>query len=259
MKLKKFTRFRVKYYVDFLWVMTEKELKARYKNAVLGFLWVLLNPIIQMLIIGFIFSFFIKIQNYYLYLLAGLLPWQFFSLSLNKATGSFVSERALLQKAKFPSEVIPISTILSNFIHLLASLLLFLIFLLLIGKLSASGVLLLIPALVWLLAFVIGTSLLTSSLQVRYRDISFFISTFLVLWFYTTPILYDQSLIPETLRPLYALNPLSTIFEMMHMALLNRGAINYQIAISNLTISLLVIVSGIFVFRKENKHFVDKL
>src|SRR3989337_4058776 len=96
-------------YFDFLWEMTEKEIKARYKRAIFGFLWVILNPVLQMIIIGVIFSYFIKIPNYFLFLFTGLLPWQFFSLSLTKATPSIVYERSLLQKARFPIEAIPIS------------------------------------------------------------------------------------------------------------------------------------------------------
>src|SRR3989344_7145799 len=102
----------LRYYFDFLLAMTEKEIKARYKRAVFGFLWVILNPLLQMIIIGAIFSFFIKIPNYFLFLFSGLLPWQFFSLSLSKATQSIVNERELLQKAKFPIEAIPISIVL---------------------------------------------------------------------------------------------------------------------------------------------------
>src|SRR3989304_9448269 len=111
----------LKHYLDFLWAMTEKEIKARYKRAVFGFLWVVLNPVLQMIIIGAIFSFFIKIPNYFLFLLAGLLPWQFFSTSLSKATPSIVHERSLLQKAKFPIETIPISLILANFFNMVVS------------------------------------------------------------------------------------------------------------------------------------------
>src|SRR3990172_12605877 len=107
-------RERLKYYSDFLWVMTEKEIKARYKRAVFGFLWVILNPVLQMLIIGAIFSFFIKIPDYFLFLFTGLFAWNFFFLCVSKTTSSIVNERALLQKAKFPTEAIPISIILSN-------------------------------------------------------------------------------------------------------------------------------------------------
>jgi len=87
-----------RHWLDFLIAMTEKEIKARYKHAVLGFLWVIINPLLQMLIIGFVFQFFIpvKVDNYFLFLFAGLLPWNFFSMSLSKTTPSIVYERSLI-------------------------------------------------------------------------------------------------------------------------------------------------------------------
>src|SRR3989344_8713982 len=120
---------KTRQFFDLLFGMTEKELRARYKNTFFGFLWIVVNPLLQMLVIGFIFRLFIKepIQNYYLYLFAGLLVWNFFSISLTKATPSIVNERSLIKKAKFPREVIPLSIILSNLVHLILALLLLLI------------------------------------------------------------------------------------------------------------------------------------
>lgn len=249
----------LKHNLDFLWAMTEKEIKARYKRAVFGFLWVILNPVLQMLIVGFIFSFFIKIPNYFLFLFTGLLPWQFFSFSLSKATTSFVNERALIQKAKFPKESIPVSIILSNFIHLVISLFLFLSLLLVIGKGINLQILLLIPTLIWLLVFTIGFSLLTATLQVRYRDISFFNQTLLTLWFYATPILYNLTLIPDKARFLFALNPLTSIFELFHFSILGSGTINYKIIAINLFFSMAILMLGILVFKKQEKYFTDFL
>src|SRR3990167_5732195 len=102
-----------RHFFDLLIGMTEKELRARYKNTLFGFLWMFINPLLQMLVIGFIFRLFIKepIENYFLYLLVGLLVWNFFSLSLTKTTPSIVNERSLIKKAKFPREVIPLSII----------------------------------------------------------------------------------------------------------------------------------------------------
>ncbi len=249
----------LKYYFDFLWTMTEKEIKARYKRAVFGFLWVILNPLLQMIIIGAIFSFFIKIPNYFLFLFPGLLLWQFFSLSLSKTTPSIVYERALLQKAKFPIEAIPISIILANFFNMIVSLILLFIILIFLQKIIFPRVLLLVPSLIWLLAFTIGLSLLTASLNVKYRDINFFVQTLLILWFYATPILYNLSLIPSRLHLLFGLNPLTSIFGLMQVSLLNQGTLNYQLIITNLIISAIVVLAGVFVFRKEHKYFVDWL
>ncbi len=258
MKLR-INKAKTKNYFDFLWAMTEKEIKARYKRTVFGFLWVILNPILQMLTIGIIFSFFIKIPNYFLFLFTGLLPWQFFSLSLSKATPSFVYERALLQKAKFPTSAIPVSIILSNFLHLIVSLVLLFTFLVIADLLIFPQIFLIIPSLIWLLVFTIGISLFTATLQVRFRDINFFVQTLLALWFYATPVLYNLALIPAGLRPFFALNPLTSIFELFHFSVLGQGLINYQLVISNLLLTLVIFLFGGILFNKQNKYFVDWL
>lgn len=262
MTTSKTNRNRMRDYLDFLWAMTEKEIGARYKRAAFGFLWVVLNPVLQMLIIGLIFSFFIKIPNYFPFLFSGLLPWQFFSLSLSKATPSIIYERTLLQKTKFPIEAIPVSIILANFFNMIISLALFLIVLIFLKMAIFPQILLIIPALIWLLVFTIGLSLLTASLNVKYRDINFFVQTILILWFYVTPVLYGLSSIPQTSERtsfIFALNPLSSIFEIIHVALLNQGTINYQLLIYNLAISGIVVLAGFFVFKRERSFFVDWL
>jgi ABC-2 type transport system permease protein len=249
----------MKNYFDFLLAMTEKEIKVRYKGATFGFMWMVINPVLQMLVIGFVFSFFIEIPNYYLFLLTGLLPWFFFSRSVSKATSSIVDERALLQKAKFPINAIPVSIILANFLHLLISILILSIFLLITGVLFFPQILLLIPALIWLALITIGISLFSATLQVRYREVNFFVQTLLVLWFYATPVLYELTLIPPKLRYLFALNPLTTIFELFHSSFLNRGLIDGQIVILNLLFSVIIMALGIGIFRKQKKYFVDRL
>ncbi len=247
----------MKNYFDFLWAMTEKEIKTRYKRTTMGFLWIILNPVLQMLVIGLIFSFFVKIPNYFLFLLSGLLPWQFFSLSIQKATPSFVYERNLLQKAQFPKEAIPLSIVFSNFINLIIAILLLVLFLLVMG--SSVGVIALVISLLWLLIFTVGLALLTSTLNVKYRDVSFFTQSFMILWFYLTPILYTISLIPHQLRFIYFFNPLTSIFELLHISLTGQGTIDSVMLITNVTISAIVVVVGVGIFVRDNRYFVDWL
>lgn len=251
----------IKHYFSFFWVMTEKEIKARYKKTILGFLWVLLNPLLQMAIIGFVFSFFMKIQNYYLFLFAGLLPWSFFSQSISKATPSIVSERRLLQKAKFATEIIPLSVVLSNFLHLIVSIALLLIFLIItqFSQVALLNFLIIIPALVWLFILTAGISLLAASLQVRYRDINYIVKTLLTLGFYATPVIYTLSLVPEKLRILFALNPLVSIIELFHKAVLSQGLIDLKILSANLFITVAIVFSGILAYKAYSKDFVDWL
>lgn len=248
---------RIKFYFDFLIAMTAKEIGARYKRAIFGFLWIILNPVLQMLIIGIIFSIFIKIPNYFVFLFSGLLPWQFFSLSLSKATSSIVNERTLLQKSKFPIEAIPISIILSNFFNMIISLIFFLITLAILKMIIFPQILLLIPILIWLLLFTIGISLLTASLNVRYRDVNFFIQTLLILWFYATPILYALPATSLDRRIVFSINPLASLFDLMHYAILKQGVIDMRMIVINLTLSIFILITGIAVYKKSYKYFVD--
>lgn len=253
------TKTYIKDYFNFLWVMTEKEIKARYKRAVFGFLWVFINPIFQMLVMGVILSFFINIPDYFLFLFTGLLPWSFFSQSLGKATPCFIQERSLLQKAKFPKESIPVSILLSNFIHLVFSLAILIVFLIIAHRLLFPEILLVIPALFWLFTFTLGLSLLTATLQVSFRDINFFVQSLLLLWFYATPILYSLSLVPKRLELIFLLNPLTSIFELFRYAVLGQGTISYPLVICNLVVSLSILVTGIYLYRHRHMYFVDLL
>ncbi|MFC1750051.1 ABC transporter permease, partial [Pseudomonadota bacterium] len=156
--------------VDLFIAFTEKEIKARYKRAVFGLLWIIINPLLQMVVIGFVLSFFIKIDNYYPFLFSGLLFWNFTSSSLSTGTSSIVYSRDLLKKAKFPREALVLSIVFANFYNLLISIGLFGLYLMLTSSLLLPNIFLLAPALLWLLFLVSGLCLLTSSLNVRFRD-----------------------------------------------------------------------------------------
>ena len=259
-----------KYYLDFLMAMTEKEIKARYKFAVLGFLWVVLNPLLQMLVIGFIFQFFVpvKVDNYFLFLFAGLLPWNYFAMTVQKATPSMVFERGLIQKAKFPREAIVLSIVLSNLFHFLIALGLLILALVLdkaffdhyslIQLLQyCFRMLLLFPLLLWLSLLTAGLSLLTTALNVRFRDVNFIIQAIMPLWFYATPIVYTLALLPENLRFLYVLNPMSGIIELFQLVLLNLPLSSIGLSLASLGVTIALFVGGWWFFQKESKFFDD--
>jgi len=248
-----------RHFFELLLGMTEKELRARYKNTFFGFLWIVVNPLLQMLVIGFIFRLFIKepIKNYFLYLLVGLLVWNFFSLSLTKATSSIVNERALIKKAKFPREVIPLSIILSNFIHLVAAFLLLIVPILFFGSLSIAGLPSFFLGLLLVVAFTIGLSLLTSALDVRFRDVNFFVQAALILWFYATPIVYSINVIPYRLMWFWRINPLTSVVQLFQVAVAGAPAPGPLMLASNTLIIILVMLLGILTFRRESKNFDD--
>lgn len=246
-------------FVDLLLGMTEKELRARYKHTFFGFLWVFANPILQMIVIGFVFTFFIKqpIKHYYFFLFIGLLIWNFFSLSLTKATPSIVWERSLIKKARFPRIVIPLSIILSNMVHFLLALLVFLVPLSLLETINIGKLLLILPTSLWLLLLTVGIGALTTSLNVKYRDVNFFVQAILIVWFYATPIIYPMEFIPERFQWLWNLNPLTSIVQLFQFALLPQPFPEPTTILANILFALLLLMLGVVVFQRESKYFDD--
>ena len=250
---------KIQQFFDLLLEMTKKELTARYKNTIFGFLWVLINPLLQMSTIGFIFRFFMKepIQYYYYYLLIGLLVWNFFSMSLTKCTPSIVYERSLVKKAKFPYSVIPLSIIISNFIHLIISLFIFTIPILFLNTLKLDSVFYILAAFILLLLFTVGISLLSTALNVRYRDVNFFIQALLIIWFYLNPIVYTLSMIPYKYYWLWRFNPMTSILQLTQHGFLQKPLPGVAMLSVNMIIIFLILVIGIYVFKKESKNFDD--
>lgn len=239
--------------------MTEKELRARYKYTVFGFLWLVINPILQMLVIGFIFTFFMKepVEHYYYFLFIGLLVWNFFSLSLTKATPSIVYERALIKKAAFPRSVIPLSIVLSNFINFIVAFLLFLGLVTTLGTFSLLAIPYLVVGIILLCVFISGMSLLTCTLNVRFRDVNFFVQALLLVWFYATPIIYSLTQIPRSLLWLWRFNPLTSIVQLFQHAFLGLPLPGPAMLVSNITVITVITICGIIVFQKQHGTFDD--
>lgn len=251
-----------KYWFDFVWIMTLKEIKARYKRVILGFLWAILNPVLQMLVIGFLFQFFIpvKIDNYFYFLFAGLLPWNFFTYTFSKCTPIMLNERQLIQKAKFPRETLVLSIVFSNLFHLLISLGLFTILALFMDYLSIFKIAILFAVIIWLVFFTIGISLLLSTLFVKYRDIKFIVQAVTPLWFYATPIIYTRSLLPSWISEILKYNPMTGIIELFQYILGSNSLVfDYSTIIPGFIISFLISIVGIYLFIKENQFFDDWL
>lgn len=254
---------QLNHFLELLLALTQKEIKARYKHAVLGFLWVFINPLVQMIVMGFVFSLIFRfgVKNYYLFLFTGLLPWNFFSLALNKATPRIVWDRNLIQKSKFPRSVIPLSMVLSHFFHFAISWLMLIIFLLITRQFqffTLSAISYQLSAIFLLLIFASGLSLITSALNVFYRDVNFVTQAAVLIWFYATPIIYPLNIIPKKFQLIFYLNPLSGVF-----SLLQKPLIENQFPLNVLLIQIAVIILttffGISIFSKKEKFFADWL
>lgn len=257
---------------NLLVVLTRKILQARYKPLFLGFVWMVVHPLIQMVVLGLVFHFFIKVEveNYFMFLFTGLLPWHFFSTSLNNGVNAVVIQRSMLQKAKLSRELLVLSEVAANLVHLLISLGILLILVVLnqlVSKqvnlvdlmLSIGQTLWVLPFVVWLVVFTGGLSLGLAALNVKYRDISLVVQTVLTVLIYGTPVIYTLDIFPAAWQRLWYLNPLTPIIEGFHFAYLRIPISFVFLGVIQLFLSLIISVLGWKYFQKESRWFNDRL
>jgi ABC-type polysaccharide/polyol phosphate export permease len=201
-----------------------RELRARYRGSVLGFLWSFLNPLLLMLVYVLVFSVYLRspMQNYAVFLFSGLLPWLWFSSSLGHATSVIVGSGSLVKRILFPAEILPLVSVISNMVNMLLSLPLLFAFLFAFD-IRPGPELAFLPLLLALqLVLTAGLALPLAALNVHLRDVEQILANFLMLLFFLSPILYPVTTVPETLRlgvltvplrPLYFLNPVAGLVQ----------------------------------------------
>jgi ABC-type polysaccharide/polyol phosphate export permease len=177
-----------------------RDLKVRYKSSILGVVWSWLNPLLMMVVYTIFFTIFLhndNIQNYPVFLLCGLLPWNFFNESIAQATGSLVDNSHLIKKVYFPREILPISVVLSNLVNFLISLPVFFLLALLSGQ-PLSGWILLLPLTILLqVLLTIGLGFFLSTLNIFFRDTQFILNVLLLAGFFLTPVFYPINRVPN--------------------------------------------------------------
>ena len=189
-----------------------KDLKLKYRDSTLGFLWSLANPLLLILVYSFVFTRMLRVDtpNFPYFLLVGILPWNFFAQSLMMSTGSIVDNGGLIRKVWLPIEVFPIATVFFNLAQYLLALAVLLPMASFFFHVPLSwSVLGFFVVLALHVIFTLGLSLFIAAVTVFYRDVKHFTEIFLMLLFWLTPIIYDVRVLPESLRTTVYLNPLS--------------------------------------------------
>lgn len=204
-------------YRDLLLSLAARDIKVRYRQTLLGVAWALMQPLAFMLIFTLVFQKFGKVSSdgtpYPLFSYTGLVPWTFFATSLGLAVNSIAGNMSLVKKVYFPKEVFPIGVVLACFVDfLIASSLV--VGLLVFYRFSVNVQIVWIPWLIGLeIAFLIGISLLVSSLNVFYRDVKYIVPLAVQLLMFTTPVIYPTSMVPEHLRRFFLLNPMAVVVD----------------------------------------------
>ena len=247
---------------DLLLHLISRNIRMQYKQSILGYAWIILNPLTQLLTLAFIFSVVFPAQHtagvpYTLFLFVGLLPWVFFSNAVLGAAESIVGGATLVTAVYFPREILVVAAILVRFVDLLAGLVILLALIIYTGHpIGASAAWL--PLLFLLhLIFISGLSLPLAALNLYFHDVRYLVGVIIYLWFFLTPILYPLSQVPEEYREIYRINPNGRLIEAYRYALIE----NVSPPLGSVAmIALLAVISlavGYFLFKKMEGSFAD--
>jgi ABC-2 type transport system permease protein len=245
-------------YRDLVGALVSRDLKVRYRRSAIGFLWTMLQPLLMMLVLRTVFStlFLAKSaevpQNYEIYVLAGILFWNFFSQSIVASMNSLRGNAQLLQKLPVPKAVFPLATVLSGLVNLVFALLPLFVLLVVTGH-PLSPALLFLPIAILIAAlFTLGAGLLLSPLAVFFSDVVELITVLLTLLFYLTPVIYPKDIVPENLRWVVRFNPIRSILEVFRDPIYQGEIPPLSHLTVSIVIALLVLALGAWVFRRSS-------
>jgi ABC-type polysaccharide/polyol phosphate export permease len=259
-------------YRDLIRNLVVSEVKTRYKNSVLGFVWSLLNPLAMMLVFTVVFGVLWpnqEIKNYPIFLLCGLLPWNFFSASVVSSITSVVGNGNLVKKVYFPREVLPIATVLAQLVNFLLALVV-LFAALLIFRTNFSPWLWTLPLIILIqTCFSLGIGLVLSTLHVFYRDTQLVMEVVMLSWFFLTPVFYRAAQLPESYaiggvelpvqRILYILNPMASLINVYRDLLYNGYRTDIDFFIRTTITALLALAFGYWFFTRYSDRFGEEV
>lgn len=247
-------------YRELITAFTMRDVKLRYKQTGLGIAWAVLQPVLTMVIFTVIFGRLAKIPSegvpYPLFVLAALLPWTLFAEGLTRSTTSMITNANIMTKVYFPRLIMPLSSIISPLVDFAVSFVILIAMMVYYGFMPTINIVFLPLFLLLALATSLGVGLWLSALNVRYRDFQYTIPFLIQIWMFASPVVYASSLVPESLRVWYGLNPMAGVIEGFRWALLGTGAPGAMVLVSAGMVAALLI-SGMFYFRRMEQYYAD--
>ena len=252
-------------YRELVYALTQREIKARYRQSLLGMGWAIAQPLAFMVVFSLVFGRFARLPSdglpYPIFSYAALVPWTFLANALTTATIGLVSQRSVVTKTYFPREVIVLSQVGARFIDFLAAALV------LAGMLVWYGIaptpwLLMVPVLLLIqIMLILGLSLITSALNVSFRDLAPVVTLGLQVWLYVTPVSYSLDLvrtnIPEAYWPLYALNPMVGLIDAFRAVVAHGRAPDWGLLGISTVMSVIILLGAYVYFKRAERSFAD--
>jgi lipopolysaccharide transport system permease protein len=247
--------------------LVARDLQARYRGSVLGFLWSFVNPLLLLLIYSFVFQVVlpgirpVTLEPYAVFMFCALLPWTWFSASLLESSSVLVSGGNLIKKVLFPAEVLPIVTVLANLVHFCFGLPILVGFLLWFRVPVVAGDLLWFPVVVLVqLVLTLGMALAVSALTVHFRDIRDLLQNLLTFWFFATPIIYPLEMAPAAVQRVLVFNPFTHLAVSYQEVLFRAGPFTAWPRLLALgAASLVVLLAGYWIFDRLRDTFAEEV
>jgi lipopolysaccharide transport system permease protein len=248
-------------YGELLMNLTRREVKGRYSQSLFGAAWAIAQPLATMAVFTLVFSRLAQMPSggapYPLFAFAALVPWFFFSNSVMTGTMSLVTYRNIVTKTYFPREIVPLAQVGSRLVDLAASSGLFVV-LMIYYQVGVGRWIAMVPVfLALLLLFTLGVTLITSAINVFYRDVNPVVQIGLQLWLYLTPVAYPLSAVPERFRALWLANPLAGVVEGLRAVLVFGREPDWAVVGISAALILVTFVIGVVLFKSTDKYFAD--
>ncbi len=248
-------------YRELLYFLAWRDIKVRYKQTVLGAAWAIIQPFFTMLVFSIFLGRLAKVPSdgipYPIFTYCALLPWTFFAGSLERAGNSLVGSSNLITKVYFPRLVIPLSATITGLLDFGIALLPFIAMMVFYGYIPTLLVLYLPIFSVMCICTSLGVGLWLSALNVTYRDFRYVIPFLIQFWLFASPVAYPASLVPEPWRLLYGLNPMVGVVEGFRWALLSKGSGPGPMLAVSVLVTIVLMITGAFYFRRMEKTFAD--
>lgn len=248
-------------YREFLKTSIKKEFRGKYKKSFLGVLWSFLNPLFQLLIYAIVFPFILRnnVDNYTIFLIVALMPWNFFNMTILQSAASIVANGGIIKKVYFPREILPISTATSNLLNFLITGIIVFAALLISGIGIGTSVLVLPIIIVIQYVLQLGLAFIFSSITVYVRDVEYLLNVFMMLMFYLCPIVYSADIIPDKFLPIFKLNPMFHIIGYYRTILYDKQIPNMSHVFILFIACTLILILGYLIFQKCKKRFAEEL
>ena len=248
-------------YRELLLFLAWRDLKTRYSQTAIGFAWAIIQPVAMMLLFTLVFSNFAKLPSdgvpYPLFVYAALLPWGYFSRSLDRSSFSVVAESNLIKKVYFPRIIVPISAMLVGLIDFAIAFVLLLVMMVFYGVMPSWQALFIPLFLLLTMLISLAVSLWLAALFVRFRDIAAAMPLVTQMWMFASPVVYPVSLVPEKWKILYSLNPMAGVIEGFRWALLGTAVPNFGAMALSAIVILVLLVCGMAYFNRVERTFAD--